>query len=115
MKLSLTLVAVAFSASIFAKGTTSSNDQKWTGVIDSSSLNKYLQLDSDQHEEVINICDHLEKEMKAANYAKKNKDQKLRQAVYSNLKLMKKTLNEKQYSNYVRALSATLRNNGISL
>ena len=114
-KLGLTLVAVAFSASVFATGTSSSNDQKWSGSIDTSSLKKYLNLEGEQHEEVSNICEYLEKEMKVANNAKKNKDQKLRKAVYGNLKLMKQTLNEKQYTDYVRALSATLRNKGIAL
>lgn len=114
-KLGLTLVAFAFSASVFATGSSSSNDQKWSGTIATSSLKKYLQLEEDQHEEVSNICEHFEKEMRMANTSKKNKEEKLRKAVYSNLKLMKQTLNDKQYSSYVRALGTTLRNKGISL
>ena len=114
-KLGLTLAAFAFTASVFATGSSSENSKKWNGTIDSGSLKRYLQLDGYQHEEVSNICDHFAYEMKKANNAKENKEQKVRKAVYGNLKLMKKTLNEKQYTNYVRALSTTLRNRGISL
>ena len=114
-KLGLTLVAFAFSASVFATGSATDKSQKWNGTIASSSLTKYLQLDGNQQEEVSNISEHFEKEMRKANSAKQNKDKKLRQAVYGNLKLMKQTLNEKQYTNYVRVLGTTLRNKGISL
>ncbi len=114
-KLGLTLVAIAFTTSVFATGTSSNDAQKWDGTIATSSLKKYLQLNGEQDEEVSSICEHLEKEMKVVNSTKKNKEQKLRQAVYGNLKLMKQTLNEKQYTSYVRALSATLRNKGIAL
>ena len=40
---------------------------------------------------------------------------KVRKAVYGNLKLMKQTLDDKQYSNYVRLMAMTLRNKGIDL
>lgn len=114
-KLGLTIVAFAFTASVFATGSSSSNDKKWNGAIDGSSLKRYLQLNGEQHEEVENICEHFENEMRHANNSKKNKEQKLRNAVYSNLKLMKQTLSDKQYIDYVRALSATLHNKGISI
>ena len=113
-KLGLTLVAVAISASVFATGSTASKAQKWDGAIASSSLSKYLQLESGQQEEVSKICEHFVNEMEEANSSKRFKDEKLRKAIYGNLKVMKQTLNEKQYASYVRALSATLRNKGIS-
>ena len=50
-----------------------------------------------------------------ANRSTQNADQKVRNAVYGNLKLMKKTLNEKQYANYVRLMALTLRNKGIDI
>ena len=34
---------------------------------------------------------------------------------YGNLKLMKKTLNEKQYADYARVLNVTLQNKGIEV
>ena len=36
-----------------------------------------------------------------------------RNAVYGNLKLMKKTLNEKQYADYARVLNVTLQNKDV--
>ena len=115
-KLGLTLVAVfVFSTSVFAKGTSSENNQKWDGTINTTRLNKYLQLKSNQNQEVESICEHFENEMKKANNAKENKEAKLRKAVYGNLKLMKQTLDNKQYTNYVRVMGTTLRNKGISL
>ena len=53
--------------------------------------------------------------MSRAVRAKKNSDEKVRNAVYGNLKLMKQTLNEKQYADYVRLMAVTLRNKGIDV
>ena len=78
-------------------------------------LSRYLQLTSDQHTEVENICDYFQGEMSRALRAKKNSDEKVRNAVYGNLKLMKQTLNEKQYADYVRLMAVTLRNKGIDV
>ena len=115
-KLGLTLVAAfAFSASIMASGTPSDNAKKWNGTINKSGLNAYLNLTPCQAEEVAFICDHLESEMKSANKAKKNQDEKIRKAIYGNLKMMKMTLDQKQYTNYVRIMGATLRHKGIAL
>ena len=115
-KLGLTLAtAFVFTASVFASGTPTNNAKKWDGSVNRTSLNNYLNLSSNQAEEVATIFDHFEAELKAANNAKKNKDAKLRNAVYANLKLMKRTLDEKQYVSYVRVLGSTLRNKGINL
>lgn len=115
-KLGLTLVAaVAFSASVFANGNQTTNTEKWNGSINKTQLSKYLKLSSDQSEEVAAICDHFEYEMKRANSAKNGQDEKIRKAVYGNLKLMKNTLDEKQYSNYLKLMGMTLRNKGIDI
>ena len=50
-----------------------------------------------------------------ANRSTKNADQKVRNAVYGNLKLMKETLDEKQYAQYVRLMALTLNNKGINI
>lgn len=114
-KLGLTLtVALAFSASVFASEP-QEVASKWDGSINKAKLSKYLQLSSNQHEEVANICDYFQEQMKMANNSKKNSDEQVRNAVYGNLKLMKKTLNEKQYSEYVRLMAMTLRNKGIDV
>ena len=96
----LTLVAaVCLSASTFAAGnqpTTAS----WEGNINVSKLSKYLKLSANQQKEVTNICEYFNEQMSRATSSKKNQEKLLRNAVYGNLKLMKKTLDEKQYSDY---------------
>ena len=116
-KFGLTLVAaLAFSASVFANGVIDSTAvAKWDGSINKAKLNKYLKLTSAQNEEVADICDYFQEQMKLANRSSKDTDQKVRNAVYGNLKLMKKTLNDKQYADYVRLMALTLRNKGINI
>ena len=116
-RLGLTLVAaLAFSVSMFAEGVQgNSNAEKWNGSINKSKLTQYLNLSSTQHEKVADICDYFEQEMTRANASKTDNKEKVRKAVYGNLKLMKQTLDDKQYSNYVRLMAMTLRNKGIDL
>ncbi|WP_177602811.1 hypothetical protein [uncultured Phocaeicola sp.] len=114
-KLGLTLVAaLAFSVSVFAQENADATPQKWDGTINKAKLSKYLQLNTGQHEEVADICDFFQDEMKRANRSK-NSEEKVRNAVYGNLKLMKKTLDDKQYASYVRLMAMTLRNKGIDI
>ena len=114
-RLGLTLVAaLCLAATTFAAGNQPTT-AKWEGNINVSKLGKYLKLNSDQSEEVANICDYFSTQMSRATTAKKDKEAKLRNAVYGNLKLMKKTLNEKQYADYARVLNVTLQNKGIEV
>ena len=116
MKSGLTFIAaLAFSATVFANGNQTTTPEKWNGSINKAQLGKYLKLSSDQTKEVADICDFFEAEMKLANNSKKNQDEKVRKAVYGNLKLMKNTLNEKQYSDYLKLMGMTLRNKGIDI
>lgn len=92
-----------------------SETAKWKGSINVTQLSKYLELDDKQHTEVVSIIEYFDKEMSRASNAKKNREQMLRNAVYGNLKLMRKTLDEKQYTNYTKVLNATLRNKGFDI
>lgn len=113
-KLGLTLVTVfAFSVSVSANGPQES--AKWNGSINKAKLSQYLKLSSNQHEEVASICDYFQNQMERANASKKEGNEQVRNAVYGNLKLMKKTLDEKQYNDYVRLMAMTLRNKGIDI
>ena len=113
--LGLTLVAaLAFSTSVFA-AEPQTETSKWDGSINKAKLSQYLQLSADQNEKVADICDYFQVQMKSALNAKKDNEQQVRNAVYGNLKLMKKTLDEKQYSEYVRLMAMTLRNKGIDI
>ena len=52
--------------------------------------------------------------MHSAIYAKEAKQgKKLREAVYGNFKLMKRTLTNEQYKKYVQLLNVTLKNKGL--
>ena len=80
-----------------------------------NKLGKYLNLSSVQAEEVANICNYFDEQMGRATTAKKNKDTMVRNAVYGNLKLMKKTLTDAQYTKYTTILNMTLKNKGIEV
>lgn len=72
-------------------------------------------MNAGQYEEVANICEYFTEQMERATTSKKDQEKLLRNAVYGNLKLMKKTLDEKQYANYTKVLNATLQNKGIEV
>ena len=114
------VAAVCLATATFAAGkqpTTAKTIEtaKWEGSINVSKLSKYLNLNADQHEEVANICEFFTEQMERATSSKKNQEKLLRNAVYGNLKLMKKTLDEKQYADYARVLNVTLQNKGIEV
>ncbi len=114
-RLGLTLVAaLCLAATSFAAGNQPTT-AKWEGNINVSKLGKYLNLDSVQSEEVANICDYFSEQMSRATMAKKDKEAKLRNAVYGNLKLMKKALSAEQYAKYAALMNVTLQNKGIKL
>lgn len=114
-RLGLTLVAaVCLAATTFAAGNQPTT-AKWEGNINVSKLGQYLKLNANQHEEVANICEYFNQQMERATKSKKDQEKRLRNAVYGNLKLMKKTLSEKQYADYARVLNVTLQNKGIEV
>ena len=111
----LTIVAaLCLSVASFAAGNQPTTE-KWEVKINVEKLSKYLNLDSKQAEEVANICEYFSEQVDRANHAKNDKEQQMRNAVYGNLKLMKKTLNDKQFADYARVLNATLQNKGIKV
>ena len=114
-RLGLTLMAaVCLTATTFAAGNQPTT-AKWDGNINVTKLSKYLNLSADQHEEVANICDYFSTQMERATTAKKDQKKKLHNAVYGNLKLMRKALTDKQYAEYARVLNVTLQNKGIAV
>ncbi|MDM8336787.1 hypothetical protein [Mediterranea massiliensis] len=114
-RLGLTLVAaVCLAVSTFA-AENQPTTAKWEGNINVAMLSKYLKLSANQHEEVASICEYFNEQMTRANYSKKNREKLLRNAVYGNLKLMKNTLNAKQYADYIKVLNLTLNNKGIEV
>ncbi|WP_321479177.1 hypothetical protein [uncultured Bacteroides sp.] len=114
-KLGLTLVAVfCLAASTFAAGNQPTT-AKWEGNINVNRLSQFLQLSSNQSEEVSKICDYFTEQMGKVSNSSKKQDELLKKAVYGNLKLMKQTLSPEQYSKYNTVLNITLQNKGIDL
>jgi hypothetical protein len=114
-RLFLSLVAaICLSATVFAAGNQPTT-AKWEGNINVYKLSEYLNLNASQSEEVSNICDYFADQMRKVNYSKKNQDTLLHNAIYGNLKLMKKTLTPEQYAKYAAVLNVTLHNKGIEV
>ena len=114
-RLGLTLVAVfCLAASSFAAGNQPTT-AKWEGNINVNKLSKYLKLTSNQTEEVANICNYFSEQMDKVSNSSKKQDELIKNAVYGNLKLMKKTLSPEQYAKYNTLLNITLQNKGIEL
>ncbi|MDO4164422.1 MAG: hypothetical protein Q4D56_08555 [Bacteroides sp.] len=114
-RLGLTLVAaLCLTATTFAAGNQPTT-AKWEGNINVSKLSKYLKLNSAQHEKVANICEYFNEQMERANNSKKDQEKMIHKAVYGNLKLMKETLDDKQYADYTKVLNITLQNKGIEV
>lgn len=114
-RLGLTLVAaISLATMTFAAGNRPVAD-KWEGNINVEKLSKFLKLSSAQHEEVATICEFFSEQVKRANDAEEDREELLRKAVQGNLKLMKRTLDKKQYANYTKVLDVTLQNKGIEL
>ena len=110
------VAALAFSASVFADNVKDTNASAgWDGSINKEKLTKYLKLNSVQDKKVADICDYFKAQMELANNSDSGKEEKVRNAVYGNLKLMKKTLDDEQYSSYERLMTMTLRNKGIDI
>jgi hypothetical protein len=109
------VAALLFSATVYGKGN-SNSEANYNFDISVSKLGNYLQLASSQTEEVANICDFFEEQMKqVGNSSEQNRQKRLNTAVYGNLKLMKKALTDEQYKKYVIVLNYTLQNKKIEM
>ncbi|MGL4852620.1 MAG: hypothetical protein ACRC3Z_08265 [Phocaeicola sp.] len=106
------VVVLGISATAFAGNKVARND--WSVDVNITKLSRYLQLSSNQTEEVANISEFFAEKLQGAGYARQDKQgQKLREAVYGNFKLMKRTLNDEQYRKYVHLVNVTLKNKGL--
>ena len=109
------LVALALATNLLAVGKQPTTEREnWNVNINVNQLSKYLQLTGNQREKVTDICTYFNEQMLRASRSSK-KQQLLQRAVYGNLKLMRQTLDEKQYTEYVRLINVTLRNRGIAM
>ena len=78
-------------------------------------LSAYLDLDPIQLDEVYNINEYFVREQqKSLSKDAKRQEEKLRKAVYGNLKLMREVLTADQYQKYVTILNVTNNNNRLA-
>lgn len=83
-------------------------------VVNTEKLSSYLQLTPNQVAEVANINEYfIDMQNQSVKASAKNQDKKMYEAVYGNLKLMKKALNPDQYRKYVTLLNITNNNNRV--
>lgn len=79
-----------------------------------SQLANYLELRPSQMNEVSVINEYfIEKQNESLRAGDKLRDKKMRQAVFGNLKLMKKALSSGQYRKYVALINVTNNNNRV--
>lgn len=84
-------------------------------AVEFSRLSSYLGLAPYQMEEVLNINDYfVQEQRKSLSKDLKRQDERLRKAVYGNLKLMKEALTADQYRKYVILLNVTNNNNRLT-
>lgn len=114
-RMGITIVAALCLAATTYAAENQPVTEKWEGNINVNKLGQYLKLNSTQSEEVANICSYFSEQMGRATTAKKKKEEKLHNAVYGNLKLMRQTLTTEQYSKYTALMNVTLKNRGIEL
>ena len=106
MAMSALLVSVTMS---FAQ---ESSLHKEPFVVTVGQLVSYLELRPSQINEVAMINDYFrEKQSEGLRGSHKMRDKRMRQAVFGNLKLMKKALSTDQYRKYVALINVTNNNN----
>lgn len=108
----MVVVALGVSATSFAGNKVEGKD--WKVDVNVAKLSQFLKLNARQMEEVATISDYFADKVQSASYAKETKQgKKLREAVYGNFKLMKRTLTDEQYRKYVQLVNVTLKNKGL--
>lgn len=81
-------------------------------VVNTDQLIRYLQLRSSQVDEVESINAYfIQKQHESMRAKAEAQDEKMYQAVYGNLKLMKRVLTDDQYRKYLTLLNVTNNNN----
>lgn len=87
----------------------------WNMEIHLPKLSRYLNLHSNQYDNVANAVQYFSDKMQSAKYSKENRQIRyLNEAVYGNLKLMKSTLNQTQYKKYLQLMNSELNKKGLT-
>lgn len=111
-RLVMVVAALVLSVTMgFAQG---SDWSKEPFTVNLDQLASYLELHPGQMNEVSVINAYfIEKQNESLRAGDKLRDKKMRQAVFGNLKLMKKALSSDQYRKYVALINVTNNNNRV--
>jgi len=111
-RLGLAVAAILMSVSVGFAQSSEVKFSKEPFAVSAQRLSSYLQLTSSQYNEVADINAYfIEKQHESIKSGSKLQAKKMRQAVYGNLKLMKKALTPEQYRKYIALLNVTNNNN----
>lgn len=111
-RLGLAVAAILMSASVGFAQNNNVKLSKEPFAVSNGKLFSYLQLDPSQYEEIAEINEFfIEKQSESINSSSKFQAKKMHQAVYGNLKLMKKALTTEQYRKYLVLINVTNNNN----
>ncbi|MBR6287539.1 MAG: hypothetical protein IKR18_11280 [Bacteroidaceae bacterium] len=91
-------------------------DDKYDLNFNSTRLCKYLGVSGSEIDEISEISDLFVAEMTKAEKAPEAlRANRVKEAVYGNLKLMRKYLTKEQYHKYVTVMNVTLKNKGLDV
>lgn len=111
-RLGMAVAAILLCATVGFARENRNNVSKEPFAINSEKLSYYLQLTPSQTDAVANINDYfLDMQRESLRSSESKRQKKMHQAVYGNLKLMKKVLTPDQYRKYVTLLNVTNNNN----
>ena len=107
-RLGLSVAVLLMSATLAFAGT----KEKAPFSVSTYQLSNYLELTSDQVDEVEKINEYFQQMQRASMRADESqKEAKMQKAIFSNLKLMKRVLDADQYRKYVALINVTNNNN----
>lgn len=107
-RLGLSVAVLLMSATLAFAG----NKEKAPFSVSTYRLSNYLELTSDQVDEVEKINEYFQQMQRASMRADESqKEAKMQKAIFSNLKLMKRVLDADQYRKYVALINVTNNNN----
>lgn len=107
-RLGLSVAVLLMSATLAFAG----NKEKAPFSVSTYQLSNYLELTSDQVDEVEKINEYFQQMQRASMRADESqKEAKMQKAIFSNLKLMKRVLDVDQYRKYVALINVTNNNN----
>ena len=107
-RLGLSVAVLLMSATLAFAG----NKEKAPFSVSPYQLSNYLELTSDQVDEVEKINEYFQQMQRASMRADESqKEAKMQKAIFSNLKLMKRVLDADQYRKYVALINVTNNNN----